>query len=517
MKQIISLITISFILTMATAQEIYKHGPNSWHYDRILAGALTQHSWKSDIYPNTTRDYYVYVPAQYDPSQPAALMIFQDGHAYLKEDGHFRVPTVFDNLISQGKMPVTIGLFINPGHDLDAAPPENPWRVSNRSIEYDEVSDTYARFLLEELIPELKKSYNISDDPKMRAICGLSSGGICAFSAAWFKPDQFHKVLSHIGSFTDIRGGHSYPPMIRKNDKKDIKVFLQDGDNDLNNRFGNWWLANLQMEAALKFKDYEYKFVPGTGGHDGAHGGAILPESLTWLWSDVLSEKVTPGIYALPDSPKENVLMSGETMHFSDMSFEVKTLTPENGARNLFNRDLEQILIIKEGEVEVSIAGEIQTIGTNSVTVLLPGEEGTITCKSGKANYYTMLYTSTGKPDLEKGKKNDGSFIIDFDKLAYREHDKGGRRNFFRRSTVMCSYYEMHVTNLNPGIKSHEPHVHGAAEIILVIDGETEMEIGNDLYRAKKGDIYFLPSYIPHGIRNIGDKQCQYFAFQWEK
>ena len=249
--------------SVLVAQDSYKLGPNSWQYDNIPSGIITQHSWESKIYPNTVRDYYVYVPAQYDSAQPAALMVFQDGHAYLKKDGHFRVPTLFDNLISQGKMPVTIGLFINPGHDLNADPPESPWRVSNRSIEYDEVSDTYARFLLEELIPELKKSYNISDDPKMRAISGLSSGGICAFSVAWFKTNHFHKVLSHIGSFTDIRGGHNYPPMIRKSDKKDIKVFLQDGENDLDNQFGNWWLANLQMEAALKFKGYDYKFCPG--------------------------------------------------------------------------------------------------------------------------------------------------------------------------------------------------------------------------------------------------------------
>lgn len=519
MKPTIFLITLFSLLTftMTTAQETYQPGPNSWRYDRIPAGDVVQHSWESRIYPNTVRDYFVYVPAQYDASQPTALMVFQDGHAYFKEDGDFRVPIVFDNLISQGKMPVTIGLFINPGHDLDAPPAENPWRVSNRSIEYDEVSDTYARFLLEELIPELKKSYNISDDPRMRAIGGLSSGGICAFSAAWFRPDQFHKVLSHIGSFTDIRGGHNYPPMIRKSDKKDIKVFLQDGDKDLDNRFGNWWLANLQMEAALKFKDYEYKFVPGSGAHDGVHGGAILPESLTWLWSDVIKKKVTEGIYALPDSPDKKVMMSGKTAHFSEMTFQLESLTPANGARKLINPKLEQILIIKEGELEVGLGGETKTLGPNSVVFLLPGETGTVACRSSKASYYTMLYASDQSPDLERGRKSGGSFAINFNDLEYREHSKGGRRDFFHRSTAMCNYYEMHVTNLNPGIKSHEPHVHGAAEIILVIDGETEMEIGNGIYHAKEGDIYFLPSYTPHGIRNIGDKQCRYFAFQWER
>ncbi len=504
------------ICSVALAQESYQLGPNSWSYEKIPHGTITQHRWESQIYPNTTRDYYIYVPAQYDRDQAAALMVFQDGHAYLKEDGDFRVPIVFDNLISQGKMPVTIGLFINPGHDLNADPPENPWRVSNRSIEYDEVSDTYARFLIEELIPELSKSYNLSDHPKMRSICGLSSGGICAFSAAWFKPDHFHKVMSHIGSFTNIRDGHNYPSMIRKNDKKDIKVFLQDGKNDLDNGAGNWWLANLQMETALKFKGYEYQFVAGEGGHDGLHGGAILPESLTWLWDDAVTAKIPSGVYNLSDGMQEGVLMSGESMHFSTMRFEIKILSLEDGKRDLFNRDREQILIVKEGEMEVSFGDQTQVIGPNSVAFLLPGERGNIASKTPGVSYFTMSYVSAKKPDLPTGKEDGGSFIIDYDQLEYRPHDKGGIRNFFRRSTAMCSYYEMHITNLNPGIKSHEPHIHRASEIVIMIDGETEMEIGNELYQAKNGGVYFLPSYVPHAIRNTGDRQCQYFAFQWE-
>lgn len=516
MKYFSYFLAAMLICSIVTAQESYQLGPNSWRYPNIPAGAITKHSWESKIYPNTTRDYYVYVPAQYNSAQAAALMIFQDGHTYVKEDGDFRIPLVFDNLISQGKMPVTIGLFVNPGHDLTAQPAENPWRVSNRSIEYDEVSDTYARFLIEELIPELKKSYNISDDPKMRAICGLSSGGICAFSAAWFKPDHFHKVLSHIGSFADIRGGHNYPSMIRKNDIKDIKVFLQDGKNDLDNQFGNWWLANLQMEAALKYKGYEYQFVAGDGGHDGVHGGAIMPESLTWLWSDVVPNKVASGLYSVPDNFTEKVLLHGETMSFSDMTFRLATISEEQGKRNLHDQNREQILIVKEGKVEISINEATKTVGPGSVAFLLPGEKGAIRTQSPKASYYIMEYTSMQKIDLERGKKNGGSFIIDFKELEYKVHDKGGLRNFFRRSTAMCPYYEMHVTNLNPGIKSHEPHVHKASEIIIMIDGNTEMEIGNKIYQGKKGDIYFLASNAPHAIKNLGEKQCQYFAFQWE-
>lgn len=263
-------------------EETYIYGEDSERHENVPTGTVTKHLWKSTIY-NNYREYYVYVPAQYDPEKPAALMVFQDGFTYVKEDGDFRVPIVFDNLINKGEMPVTIGLFINPGHD-SADLPESPYRASNRSWEYDELSDRYIRFLTEEIIPELAKNYTLTDDPKMRAIGGLSSGAICAFTAAWQRPDYFHKVLSHIGSYTDIRGGHIYPALIRKHAPKDIRIFLQDGSNDLNNRFGNWWLANQQMASSLEFRGYDFKFVTGRGGHDGKHGGAILPESLRWLW-----------------------------------------------------------------------------------------------------------------------------------------------------------------------------------------------------------------------------------------
>jgi len=272
-----------------TAQDdTYKLGPDSERHEGVPKGSVTSFTWESKIYATTKRTYYIYVPAQYNKNTPAALMVFQDGGAYVKEDGDFRVPIVFDNLIHKKEMPVTIGLFVDPGYWTSSPPPENPFRAQNRSYEYDDVSDQYATFLITELIPELKKTYNISDEAKMHAIAGLSSGGICAFTAAWFRPEYFHKVVSHIGSFTDIRGGHIYPALIRKNSRKDIKVFLQDGNKDLNNNYGDWWLANLQMESSLKFKSYDYKFVSGTGGHTGKHGGSILPETMRWLWSDVV-------------------------------------------------------------------------------------------------------------------------------------------------------------------------------------------------------------------------------------
>ncbi len=277
--------SVAYICT-AQNESVYKLGPDSEPHADVPKGTLTKYRFESKIYAGSFRDYYVYVPAQYDGKKPAALMVFQDGYAYARNDGDYRVPIVFDNLIHQKAMPVTIGLFVNPGHNSNDIP-ENAFRSSNRLSEYDELSDRYVTFLIDELIPEVEKKYSLAKSPKMRAIAGLSSGGICAFTAAWQRPDYFHKVLSHIGSFTNIRGGDAYPSLIRSTTKKDIKVFLQDGTNDLDNQFGNWWLANLQMEAALKYKGYEHKFVGGTEGHNGKHGGSILPESLKWLWSDV--------------------------------------------------------------------------------------------------------------------------------------------------------------------------------------------------------------------------------------
>ena len=263
-----------------------EHGPDSVRNESVPRGTVTQHQWlESQVFPGTKRHYSIYVPKQYDGSKPAALMVFQDGHAFQGETGDFRLPVVFDNLIAKGDMPVTIAVMVDPGYKSEL-PESRGWRPrpENRSFEYDSMTPDYSKFLIDELLPEIEKDYRITKNPELRAICGNSSGGICAFTVAWHRPDSFRKVLSHIGSFVDLRGGHNYPPMIRKTEKKPIRVFLQDGENDLDNPFGNWPLANQQMAKALAFRDYDYKLVFGQGGHDGKHGGAIFPDSLRWLW-----------------------------------------------------------------------------------------------------------------------------------------------------------------------------------------------------------------------------------------
>jgi enterochelin esterase family protein len=256
----------------------------------VPKGKVTQFKWKdSKVFAGTQRDCWVYVPAQYDGKTPACVMVFQDGGNYVSEKGQFRVPTVFDNLIHKKEMPVTVGIFVNPG-TFPSANPGGKGR-SNRSFEYDTLSNQYASFLEKEILPEAGKTVKLRPDAAGRAICGISSGGICAFTAAWERPDLFGKVLSHVGSFTNIRGGDVYPGLIRKTEKKPIRVFLQDGSGDLDNLHGSWPLANQQMAAALKHMDYDYKFVYGDGGHNGRHGGVILPDSLRWLWRDTPEAK----------------------------------------------------------------------------------------------------------------------------------------------------------------------------------------------------------------------------------
>ncbi len=274
--------------TPAPAQEKkdWKPHADAQARDGVPHGRVEQMPvWESKIFENTVRDWSVYVPAQYDKAKPAALMIFQDGHSYVDVKGRFRVPIVFDNLIASGEMPPTIAVFINPGHDKSKGKPKNAWESSNRSFEYDSLGDRYARFLTEEIIPEVEKQFSISKDAEMRAICGASSGGICSFTAAWERPDAFRKVLSSIGSFTNLRGGNLYPSHIRKTEPKPIRVYLADTSGDLDNPFGNWPLSNRLMASALKYMGYDVRFDWDEGyGHNADHAGALFPEALKWLW-----------------------------------------------------------------------------------------------------------------------------------------------------------------------------------------------------------------------------------------
>src|SRR5262245_2485920 len=272
-----------------SAADDYKLGPDSQRQEGVPEGKVTKYSWKSQIFPGTERDYWVYVPAQYDPKTPACLMVFQDGAGYQNDKGQFRVPVVLDNLIHRHEVPVIIGIFINPGN-VPSANGQGQGR-SNRSFEYDTVSPQYATFLEKEILPAVGKEYNLRQDAAGRAIGGISSGGICAFTAAWERRDLCSKVLSHVGSFASIQGVDVMPGMIRKTERRPIRVWVQDGSNDLDNLHGSWPLANQSMAAALKFMRYDYRFEFGDGGHNGKQGGATLPDALRWLWRDTPSAK----------------------------------------------------------------------------------------------------------------------------------------------------------------------------------------------------------------------------------
>ena len=263
------------------AKDDYTHGPDSMEKPGVPKGETHTFKWESKIFAGTIRDVGVYVPKQYDASKPAAVMVFQDGLGYMNPKGQYRATIVMDNLIHAKEIPVMVGIFINPGNFVGKDPKKGG---SNRSFEYDTLSNQYVTFLEEEILPEVGKKVNLTKDAKQRGIGGASSGGICAFTAAWERPDLFTKVLSHVGSFANIRGGDRYAGMIRKTPNKPLRIFLQDGKNDLNNQHGDWWLSNLQMESSLKYMKYDYKTVWGDGGHNGKHGGAILPDSMRWLW-----------------------------------------------------------------------------------------------------------------------------------------------------------------------------------------------------------------------------------------
>jgi sugar lactone lactonase YvrE/enterochelin esterase-like enzyme len=240
---------------------------------------------QSKIFPGTWREYWIYVPAQYKPDKPACVYVNQDGIQW-------KAPTVFDNLIHNKEMPVTIGVFVTPGRVM-ADSGSNALNRFNRSFEYDGLSDAYTRFILSEILPEVEKKktsdgriINLSKSGNDRAIGGASSGAICAFTAAWQHPEEFSRVFSAIGTYTGLRGGDRYPILIRKYEPKPIRVFLQDGSNDLNIYAGDWWKANEMMERSLAFAGYEVNHAWGEGGHNGNQGTAIFPDAMRWLWKD---------------------------------------------------------------------------------------------------------------------------------------------------------------------------------------------------------------------------------------
>lgn len=286
------------------------YGPLSYVQPGVPSGVLSAklvHT--SKIYDGMKSDYWIYVPAQYDPKVPAALMVFQDGAGYINRNGGHRALNVIDNLIAQKKIPVMISVFISPG-TIDDSPGtptylavksySDKWhrtlKDSMRSHLYDSVSGRYSEFLENEILATVGAQYNIRSDAYSRGITGSSSGGICAFNAAWQAPGHFSRVISWIGSFTGIQwketpgltdGGQDYPEKVLREDQRNIRVWLQDGANDMENEhYGSWPLANIRMANALKTRGYDFHFSFGAGTHNQAHGASMFPEEMVWLWRD---------------------------------------------------------------------------------------------------------------------------------------------------------------------------------------------------------------------------------------
>lgn len=272
--------------------DFYRLGPDSLAQDGVPKGEIRgPYVLSSEAYPGTQHTYWVYVPAQYTPDTPASLMIFNDGQAFKNPDGNIQAHNVLDNLIYRREIPVMLAVFINPGRrpDQPEPTPQN-WgdRDTNRPTEYNSLDDRYARVIVDELMPGLYEEYNISRDPEDHGIGGASSGAIAAFTVAWERSDDFRKVLSIVGSFVDLRGGHAYPDIVSTNEKKPIRIFLQDGRNDNRSQNPNrdWFYQNVRLMEALTAKGYEVNYAWGMNRHGQAMGGAILPEMMRWLWRD---------------------------------------------------------------------------------------------------------------------------------------------------------------------------------------------------------------------------------------
>lgn len=266
-------------------------------------------NFHSKIIEGTVRQYWIFVPAQYESSKPTSVLVLQDGYRATNPEGKIRAPQVLENLIARGDIPVTIGIFISPGNRSETYPDNLGGRnPNNRAQEYDAMNDRYARFIVEEMLPEVGKKYNLTNDPEQRAIGGSSSGAIAAFTVAWYYPDVFRKVYSGIGSYVSIGfkpyetpiklGGQDYPALIRREPTRPLRIYIQDGNNDLSNEWGNWFLANLQMVSAMEYANqkadenqvsgprYQINAVWTDGKHEDAHVGMLLPEGLRWLWAN---------------------------------------------------------------------------------------------------------------------------------------------------------------------------------------------------------------------------------------
>src|SRR5688500_18034659 len=324
---------------LAQPREVYPVDSASVEHPGVPKGEIIKFTFdQSKIFPGTWRECWVYVPNQYKPERPACVYVNQDGIQW-------KAPIVFDNLIHKNEMPVTIGVFITPGRVL-ADSGSNTLNRFNRSVEYDGLGDAYARFILTEILPEVEKkktsdgrAIHLSKNGNDRAIGGSSSGAVCAFTAAWERPEAFSRVFSAIGTYTGLRGADRYPILVRKYEPKPIRIFLQDGANDLNIYAGDWWKANEMMERSLSFAGYEVNHVWGDGAHNNEHGTAVFPQAMRWLWKD-WPKPVSKG--KSKNKIVSDLLIPGEDWQLVGEGYQFTEGTGGNAAGEVYFQDVPQ-------------------------------------------------------------------------------------------------------------------------------------------------------------------------------
>ena len=360
-----------------TKPETYPVDPASVEQTGVPQGEILKFTFEnSKIFPGTSREISIYVPVQYQPSKAACVYVNQDGIQW-------KAPTVFDNLIAKKEIPITIGVFITPGKVLAQNKDEALDRF-NRSFEYDGLGDAYSRFLLEEVFPfvESKKTSDgrlivLSKNGNDRAIGGSSSGAVCAFTAAWEHPEEFSRVFSAIGTYTGLRGADRYDILVRKHEPKPIRIFMQDGSNDLNIYAVDWWKANESMERALQFAGYDVKHVWGEGAHNGQHGTALFPEAMRWLWRDYPK----PIIAGTTKNPFLNdILIENEGWELVGENYGFTEGTAVNAKGEVFFQDIPNSKTYKVG-----VDGKLEIYLTDSKKA-----SGTVFTKSGE------MLTATG-------------------------------------------------------------------------------------------------------------------------
>lgn len=400
------LVCLFFMTGFAQVQESYPPHPDSVAQPGVPKGEVLKFSFdRSKIFPGTWREYWVYIPAQYNPQTPACVYVNQDGIQW-------EAPTVFDNLIARKEMPVTIGVFVMHGK-VRAQDSTAQLDRFNRSYEYDGLGDSYVRFLLEELLPDVEtkkatdgRQIRLSKSGNDRAIGGSSSGAICAFNAAWERPDAFSRVFSAIGTYVGLRGADRFHSLVRKYEPKPIRIFMQDGSNDLNIYGGDWWMANQTLERALTWSGYEVSHVWGEGAHNGKQGTAVFPDAMRYLWKDWPKPVTT---HATKNDYLNAILIPGEGWQLAGEGYGFTEGTVADASGKVYFTDVRSgnILKIQESGPPAVFAGKLdkpsgQAFGPDGSLYTVLGSRIIKTTPNGKQS---DLVTDLAGNDLVVSKK----------------------------------------------------------------------------------------------------------------